>query len=658
MSVTIARDLPEHLAARRSARRRENAASWVALALGAVCFIGAGFLLSPINALRRERQLVINPESIRGLPPDLSLLGKLATFRALAIDWASIRAERLKEQGKNYEAMELHKTVCALAPRFPKVWAHAAWNMAYNISVTQYTPEARWQWVRNGIEILRDEGLVYNPRSVTLYKELSWIYWHKIGDYLDDEHYNYKRALATDMEKILGPPPVALTDEDTFRWFRKIVDSPRDLHRFLSTDSEITAVVVQLAEVELRPDASLLEFVARHIRPELTPEKLLKVRRGDSLIERRLERIQDPKNEIALDRLLAAIRSHELRTRCKLDLDWMMNLMVEQYGPLDWRNAFSHSLYWASRGDDITEGMAKTDPADAMNTARFVFFSLQNLVTRGRLTLEPDFDNPFESYIEMTPDTRFIPYLFATYLRLGKKHFGEHPRFREGTAGPNYHTGLVTSMHNWIELLYLEGGEANRKLAEEYYSWLRENNPHPDGTTQERYLKTVDAFVMDDILDQMQTYRAASAIIRSFLQRALKQFSVGQMDAGLASVIRARQCYDYWMVDTRTDINERRKLQRFEYQFRDEVGAFLASPEISPLAKARLWRNLPLEPRQGVYDKLLPYFERLCDSQNPPWSREVAFAEPVGMDEFRQREPDYRGAPRLEGAEQGERDNR
>ena len=224
---TLRHALPEHLAARRAAQQTEWGVQMVAVAVAAACFTLAGLLIGPVNAIRKEQQLVIDPQTIKGLPPDIALLGKLGTFRALAIDWASIRAERLKEQGKTYEAMQLHETVCALAPRFPKVWANAAWNMAYNISVSQYTPEARWQWVQNGIKILRDKGLKYNPRSVTLYKELAWIYWHKIGDFLDDDHLNYNRPLAVEMETVLGAPPVALHDQEYFDWFRKIVDAPR-----------------------------------------------------------------------------------------------------------------------------------------------------------------------------------------------------------------------------------------------------------------------------------------------------------------------------------------------------------------------------------------------------------------------------------------------
>lgn len=655
-SQTLRYSLPEHLAARKAAQRSEWAVQMIAVSVAVVCFAVAGLLIGPVNAIRKDRQLVIDPATIKGLPPDIALLGKLGTFRALAIDWASIRADRLKEEGKTYEAMQLHETVCALAPRFPKVWANAAWNMAYNISVSQYTPEARWQWVQNGIKIIRDKGLKFNPKSVTLYKELAWIYWHKIGDFLDDEHLNYKRALAVEMETVLGPPPVVLHDQEYFDWFRRIVDAPRDRAKFLATNREIAPLLAQLREVDLHANQSLLEFVARRLRPDLRAADLVKEQSGsDTLTARRLALLKDPDHAVPLDRLLSAVRSDVLRNQYSFDLDWMYDLMVNQYGPLDWRNAYAHALYWASLGDKISEGVAATDPADAMNTARFVFFSLQQLITRGHITLSPDFDDPFSSYIELSPNVHYIPYLYDTYMRLGKKHFGDDPRFVEDTPGPSYMTGFVTAMHNWIELLYLEGGEENRKQAENYFAWLREHNPHPDGRTQERYLQTVDEFVMGDILAQLQTYKAATAIIGSFIRQALKQFSLGQTKAALSSMVRARQCYDYWMIDTKVDINDRRKLQEPLMMLRDQVESFMKEPRVDPLAKARLWKALPAEQRQTVFDALRPFFDRLCEAQNPPWAVERAFPEPPGMDVFRSRRIETVGTPRQEGVEQGER---
>jgi len=656
MADAVQYTLPEHLAARGEARRREWAVQAVALAVSVACFLGAGLITGPINEARKSQQLVIDPKTLATLPPNIALLSKLGTFRALAIDWAAIRAERLKEEGKHYEALQLHQTICALAPQFPKLWGYAAWNMAYNISVSQYTPEARWKWVKNGIEILRDQGLKYNPKSVTLYEELVWIYWHKIGDFLDDEHMNYKRAWAVEMEKVLGAPPVTLTDEEYIQWFRNIVDAPRDLAKVIQEDPQISALVSKLREVHLDADISLLEFVARNVRSELRLEELqVQAAKQDDLQQKRIELIRAPQHQQPLERLLAAVRSDVLRKKYKLDLEWMMDLMVEQYGPLDWRNAFSHALYWSSLGEKESEGIARTDPADAMNNARFVFFSLQQLVARGKMNLIPNFDDAFKSYIELTPDLRFIPYLFETYMRLGKKHFGDDPRYREGTPGPSFMTGFVTSMQTWVEFLYLEGGEKNIEQAENYYAWLREHNPHPDGKTQEQYLVTLDEFVMGGLISTLGTYRAASSIINMFLRQALKQWSLGLEDQALRSLWLARKCYDIWMQDTKVDFNDRRKMQPIRILLRDQIDSFMESKDFDPLAKVRLWKNLPVDQRRLTYDGLAPYFERLAAAQNPPWDLAKAFPEPPDMEEFRKSDPDYRSPDRPKDVEQGDR---
>lgn len=655
MSQILTSKLPEHLQARLSAKRREWGVQLIAAALAVVCFASAGLLIEPINAIRQERQLVIDPDSIRGLPPGIALLGKLGTFRALAIDWASIRAARLKDEGKTYEALELHKTICKLAPRFPTVWVNAAWNMAYNISVLKYTPEQRWQWVRNGIELLRDEAILYNPKSVSLYKELAWIYFHKVGDITDDEHRNYKRVLAVDMERILGAPIVAIRDEEYLDWFREIVAAPRDLKAFLATDEEVAALVSRLRNVDLAPDESLLEFVARHLRPELQREALLKEDyERQRLFEQQMQLLTDPQATGARDRLLAAVRSDVLRRRGRFDLDLMMELM-EQYGPLDWRNPYTHALYWSSLGDRLSRNYENTNRSDQLNTARLVFFALQNIIVRGRIALYPDFDDPFSSYLDLSGDTRFIPYLFETYLRLGKEHYGDDPDFREGTPGRVYMTGMVTNMENWIELLYMEGGQENLRQAENYYAWLRENNPHPDGSTQSRYTMTLDEFVMGDILNQLLTYRAAHGLVRSLVQRGLKHLSLGQLQAGTTALMRAKMCREYWLKDADVDRNERMLMPAMDFILRDNIEQFMTAQEISPLFKARLWKNLGVEQRQLTYDRLLPYFEKLCERQNPPWSVAAAFAEPPGLEEFRKTHLDLIDAPRREGVDEGTR---
>ena len=657
MPEVVHYSLPKHIAERRVAQRRERLVQVVAGALVLISFVGAGLLLGPMNRIRKEQQLLIDPTSVKGLPPDIALLGKLGTFRALAIDWASIRSSRLQEEGKFYEAYELHQTICRLQPRFPSAWANASWNMAYNISVCQYTPEARWKWVNDGIKLLRDDGIRWNPRSVLLYRQLAWTYWHKIADYLDDEHFNYKRALAVEMESVLGPQPFALTTEEYFDWFRPIVKASHDLDALRAQDEGVARVVFLLGQEELPPNELLLNFVARNLRPELRIEDLLaNPPERDRYYQRRMEILTDPELAPARERLLAAVRSQVLRARYKFDLDYMLELMEDQYGPLDWRSPFAHALYWSSLGNKLRKAKEQQDSADVMNNARNILFSLRDLVGRGKLSLHPDFDNPFNSYIEYAPDPRFIPYAFKTYHRLAEEVWGGDEDWNPevGIKGTSYWNGFVNSIEDWIQTLYFEGGEQNLAQATEYLLYLRDHNPHPDGSTQERYTHTLDEFVMQGTLDQMATFRQSTVIIRSLIFQSLKELSLGQTEQSLRALHRANLCRDYWMADTTKDFNERRKMPSLRTLRRDAVERFMQSNQLAPYFKVRLWHHLETEARQMVWDRLWPYFTELCEAQDPPWNVTVAFPEPSGMDAFRRRPVEQREEA-ADTAEQGER---
>ncbi|MFO1499918.1 MAG: hypothetical protein U1G07_16265 [Verrucomicrobiota bacterium] len=76
--------------------------------------------------------------------------------------------------------------------------------MAYNISIKFKDPADRWPWVRRGIELLRDEGLKYNPNQALLYRELAWFFQHKMGADLDDAHLFYKATWVHEMNAVFG----------------------------------------------------------------------------------------------------------------------------------------------------------------------------------------------------------------------------------------------------------------------------------------------------------------------------------------------------------------------------------------------------------------------------------------------------------------------
>ena len=105
----------------------------------------------------------------------------LGGFRGLISNFLWIRANDLQEDDKFFEAAQLADWITKLEPTFPTVWVFQAWNMAYNISVKFKDFPDRWRWLEHGIDLLRDEGLRYNPNSVEIYRELGWFFQHKMG---------------------------------------------------------------------------------------------------------------------------------------------------------------------------------------------------------------------------------------------------------------------------------------------------------------------------------------------------------------------------------------------------------------------------------------------------------------------------------------------
>ncbi|MBU1694477.1 MAG: hypothetical protein KKC51_11005, partial [Verrucomicrobia bacterium] len=169
---------------------------------------GAGRMHEPLRALRSEYHL--NPSDPMNDAPPLMAFTTVALggFRGILADLLWIRAAALQEKGQYFELVQLSTWITRLEPRFTEAWAYHAWNLAYNISVLFSEPEDRWRWVRSGISLLRDEGLRYNPGQAHLYRELGWLFQHKIGAAMDQAQMYYKQAWAREMMALFdGPAP-------------------------------------------------------------------------------------------------------------------------------------------------------------------------------------------------------------------------------------------------------------------------------------------------------------------------------------------------------------------------------------------------------------------------------------------------------------------
>jgi hypothetical protein len=77
-----------------------------------------------------------------------------------------------------------------------------AWDMAYNISDESSDFTNRWYWVKQGIELLRDEGLRDHSDEPAIYRELAWFFGHKLGQSADQANMYYKQQWADEMSRV------------------------------------------------------------------------------------------------------------------------------------------------------------------------------------------------------------------------------------------------------------------------------------------------------------------------------------------------------------------------------------------------------------------------------------------------------------------------
>src|SRR5438876_7768691 len=174
------------------------------LALAIVCLFGAAQAQRRLNEQRARYGLVHDTE-LKGAPPVLQFTTvALGGFRGLIANILWVRATELQDEDKFFEMVQLADWITKLEPRFVQVWLVQAWNMAYNISVKFPEASDRWRWVQRGTELLRDEGLKYNPDEPLIYRELAWFFQHKMGANLDDAHMYYKAAWVKEMQQALG----------------------------------------------------------------------------------------------------------------------------------------------------------------------------------------------------------------------------------------------------------------------------------------------------------------------------------------------------------------------------------------------------------------------------------------------------------------------
>jgi hypothetical protein len=203
------------------------------VALAALLLFASGHLQNGLNADRKAMGLT-KMDPLVNAPPMLAFTTvALGGFRGLIANALWMRLSDLQMDDKYFEMVQLTDWITKLQPRMVAVWQFQAWNMAYNISVKFKNYEDRWQWLKRGIELLRDEGLKFNPNETKLYRDLSWLFQHKMGANLDDAHMVYKLHWAQLMQQIFlnGRPNIAELENPTTPQWKERADKLRDVYK-------------------------------------------------------------------------------------------------------------------------------------------------------------------------------------------------------------------------------------------------------------------------------------------------------------------------------------------------------------------------------------------------------------------------------------------
>ena len=426
-------------------------------------------LIFGISATQRKLDSTISKHDlfftgqINNAPPLVAFTTMaLGSFRGLIADLLWLRAASLQEDKNYFEMVQLASWITKLQPRFAGATAYLAWNMAYNISVTCSLWQDRWYWVWEGIKLIRDEALLYNPGAPRLYWELAVIFQQKMGNVLDNASYYYKARLATEMEAIITLEP---------RW-ELWSTMPYTVDGFMKMFPADDPVWKAANRAGLADYAALSDNFRSN---SVLPAKLV-------------EALNDTAKAEKLD---AALRTVWLHDKYRLRADFVHKLNQE-YGSLDWRLPEAQAIYWASEGIRIT--------GHDMQCSRIIATSLQEMMRAGRIlwTHQEGY-----RYLIIAPNLDIVMSAIRTY----------DWAYDKANNLESFKTGKINFMKNAAVFLFYFG---RLKETKEVYSILQKD----DKTVKYPPFETFLAKELKEIV-ATATFKQITDIINAFIQNAL-----------------------------------------------------------------------------------------------------------------------------------------
>ncbi|MFK7884240.1 MAG: hypothetical protein AB8F26_08690 [Phycisphaerales bacterium] len=620
-----------------------------------LCFGGSIFMNANVAASVGRNELSYTDRAEDGDPPQVAIGIAMGALRGLFVNYLWIRATDAKENGRYFEAVELARQITRLQPRFPRVWVFHAWNLAYNISVTTQTPEERWQWVSSGVNLLRDEGIRANPNDMFLHKELGWIFLHKIGGYTDDSNMYYKRQVAYEWTNVMGSRPEvepgkrdrASVMEVYINWVQDVVDAP-DTRKALRAESPGAADILDAFEASLGETADYNFLRRNQLYIELERAGQLRFEADETgRVGPKTRAFTELREQFTRDSDWQAATLH-VRKRVLIDKYNMepvrMVQTVRKYGPMDWRLASSHALYWAARGTDVGRmevTFGNADALDFVNSYRIVLQSVQDLWRFGDM---------YFSYLEVhknragvffvAPNEYFVPTyggMLEEVVEASGLFEAERRSFRPFAAGYEnflrdairyfYRRGDYTNANYWYDQLRVWGGQNINDMMRPFEMSL-----------------SLKDFADKQLFDSYGSPQVATSEVYGGLQAAyLEGLLNGDLERFRGLFTYSQNVHAYYMRQHPTEVVASQQSGRVEFMDRDftfVAGLVLTNVVgmLGPEEAESLYGNSPEDLRRYAYDAISLRFRdgiTFLAARNESEPFDVLFPEPPGMEAHR-----------------------
>mgnify|MGYP003308406142 CR=1 FL=1 len=444
-----------------------------------------------------------------GAPPGIAVSTVfLGAFRSVFSNALWFRMTRLQEKGRYYEMVQLADWILSVQPDNSMVAQFLGWNMAYNISVIHQDKETRWRWINKGIDALL-YAIELSPHDQMIYRELSWIYMHKLGDQMDDGNLYYKYMLANNLYPLYG-------NSHKPDW-KALEKAPADKKAFMKKYPENTKLWFVLNANGYADFDQLYEKTApTSFLPEPVHEALGEETAAD--IENALRRIRLKK-------------IHRLEPGHALEIE-------EKYGDFDWLLPETLGIYWADLG------IKMNSEENSKPCKRIVAQCLKISFLSGRIRFPNG--TPSREFLRF-PNVSVFNSTVAMYTDL-----------RGTDPIPGVDMGLSSFLLDAIDILYLYG---KTDLAEKGYKQLMDlgySNPNNFGLNDFMNIR-LRKIINDGSYNQVQY------LIVLFIERTAYALADGEHDEAERHLAFAKQIYELYE-KRNADIKEQGRLNMPPFQ--------------------------------------------------------------------------------------------